>query len=154
MPGSAAGELNKRIDALVDKLDDLVGLVQDQAELRKNLAAKVESQARFTQKLVMAAAGVVMALAVAILFVGLHRSDEDRQNAKAQRVADRHQTCVTQNVTRSVMRDLLVSAQTELNASKPPPDLTPDQLENYNDQVSKAKIFYKNQIAKVKPLEC
>ena len=147
-------ELNKRIDTLVGKLDELVDEVQTQGRLRKELSDRVEGHARLLIR-VTALVGVVMLFfAVGVLVIAMKTSRAAKHESEARSAQDRHISCTNQNNTRSAVRNLLEAAQNELSATKPPPDLTKAQLDNYNDQVARAKLFYRNQIAKVAPLKC
>lgn len=130
MPSATStDELNLRIDALVTKMDDLITLVGEQDRLRRRL-----------NKVFMA---VVVVLSVLVAGLGVH------QGAIAK-----HTSCTAQNDTRTVVRNLLSSANDAATTSVPAKSLTPLQLEQFKAQIAQAKVFYAAQIAKVKPLDC
>lgn len=130
MPSTTStDELNLRIDALVTKMDDLISVVSEQDRLRRRL----NSMFMIT----------VVLVSVVIAVLGVH------QGTISKRVA-----CHAQNDTRTVVRNLLSSANDAATTSVPSKSLTPLQLEQFKAQVAQAKVFYAAQIAKVQPLKC
>lgn len=140
-------DLVVKIDDLVTKLDDVIKEVRDQRE-------KAETETKRREQLTIRVGVALVLLSLLVLGGALYTSHRVDSLAKKREADNKHATCSSQNVTRKVVHDLLTSAQTELNASKPPPNLNDVQLQQYNDQVAKAKQFYANQIAKVAPLKC
>lgn len=121
--------LNARIDDLVTRIDSLIIEVKVQAKLRR----------RYTTLLSV----VVLALSLVFVGFGYHQSRVDSK-----------QSCLSQNVTRRVVRGLLQATLDATNASRPPAGLTGAALLSYNEQVAQSKVFFADQIAKVTPLVC
>ncbi len=133
--------LNERIDALVLKLDDLITAVGEQDRLRKETAQEQDTLRRRLNRLGMA---VVVTMASVVVFAVMWQNRENRVVS-----------CESQNSTRGVVRDLLVSAQKALAQAPPPLDLaTEEQKAAYRKRLADAKSFYGTQIDKVSPLSC